>query len=86
MQEKDMVNDVLSMTKASLTSYARVIAECSNRDLRHTLQQIRDADEQFQYQLYQLAEQKNYYHPAQTASLQDVQQVKSMFEQGGMMN
>ena len=79
MQEKDMVNDVLSMTKASLTSYARVIAECSNRDLRHTLQQIRDADEQFQYQLYQLAEQKNYYRPAQTASLQDVQQVKSRF-------
>jgi len=86
MHERDMVFDVLSMIKASLASYAKAIAECSNQDLRQTLQQIRNSDEQFQYQLYQLAEQKNYYQPAQSASQQDIEQVRSMFEQGGMMS
>jgi spore coat protein CotF len=86
MDEKDMVNDILSMTKASLTGYAKAISECSNKDLRQTLQQIRDSDEQFQFQLYQLAEQKNYYQPAENASQKDIEQVKTLFNQGSMMN
>jgi len=62
MQEKDMVNDVLSMVNSSLTSYANIIAQTSNQQLRQMLQQTRDADEQFQYRLYQIAEQKGYYN------------------------
>jgi spore coat protein CotF len=77
MQEKDMVNDVLSMVNSSLTGYANVIAQCGNQQLRQTLQQMRDGDEQFQYQLYQVAQQKGYYQPAQQASSQDVQQIRS---------
>ena len=77
MQEKDMVNDVLSMINSSLTGYANVIAQTENQQLRQTLQQMRNSDEQFQFQLYQAASQKGFYQPAQTASQQDIQQVKS---------
>ncbi|HAA09061.1 MAG: spore coat protein [Syntrophomonadaceae bacterium] len=80
LQDKEMVNDILSMVNSSLTGYANVIAQTSNQQLRQTLQQIRNSDEQFQYQLCQMAEQKNYYKPAQPASQQDIQQVKSMLQ------
>ncbi len=79
MQDKDMVNDTLSMVNSSLTTYAMCITQSSDQNLRQTLQQIRNADEQFQYQLYQAAEQKGFYKPAQQASQQDIQQVRSIF-------
>jgi hypothetical protein len=60
MQEKVMVNDVLSMINSSLTGYANVIAQCADPNLRQTITQIRNADEQFQYQLYKVAEQKGF--------------------------
>jgi len=79
VQEKDMVNDVLSSVNSSLTTYASAISQASNQRLRQALQQIRNSDEQFQYQLYQIAEQKGYYKPAEQASQHDIQQVKNMF-------
>ncbi|NLC07342.1 MAG: spore coat protein [Syntrophomonadaceae bacterium] len=79
MQDKDMVNDVLSMINSSLTGYANVIAQTANPQLRQTIQQIRDNDERFQYDLFKLAEQKGYYQPAQAASQSDIQQVRSQF-------
>lgn len=83
MQEKDMVNDVLSMVNNSLTGYANVISQASNQQLRSAIQQIRNGDETFQYDLYKLAEQKGYYKPSAQADQSDVQRVKSMFS-GGM--
>ncbi|MDD4570331.1 MAG: spore coat protein [Tepidanaerobacteraceae bacterium] len=79
MQEKDMVNDILSMINSSLTGYANVIAQCSDQNLRQTIQQIRNADEQFQYDLYKAAEQKGYYKAAQQATPEEIQQVNSLF-------
>ena len=77
-----MVNDVLSMTKAGMSDYTRAIGEASDQNLRQTLQQIRNGDEQFQYNLYQAAEQKGYYKPAQSVSQQELQQMKSQLSQG----
>ncbi|OPX87539.1 MAG: Coat F domain protein [Pelotomaculum sp. PtaB.Bin013] len=77
MREKDMVNDVLSMVNSSLTGYASVISQTSNQQLRQTIQQIRNHDEQFQYDLYKLAEQKGFYQPAQQADPKDIQQIKT---------
>lgn len=77
MQDKEMVNDILSMVNSSLTNYANCISQASNQQLRQTLQQIRNSDEQFQFQIYQMAENKGFYKPAATASSQEVQQVKS---------
>ncbi len=77
MQEKDMVNDVLSMVNSSLTNYASCIAQSSNQQLRQTLQQIRNSDEDFQQQIAQIAQQKGYYQPAQQADSQSIQQIRS---------
>ncbi|NLY77778.1 MAG: spore coat protein [Tissierellia bacterium] len=84
LQEKDMVNDAISMTKASINCYNAAIVECANQQLRGTLQQLRNEAEQFQYQLFQIAEQKGYYNPAPTAKADDIQQVKSGLSGGQM--
>ena len=86
MQEKDMVNDILSGSKASLGSYAKVITECNDQNLRTTFQQMRDCDEKFQYDLYKIAEQKGYYSPAPQASAQDTADVKSKLQTLGQMS
>ncbi|SEF56913.1 Coat F domain-containing protein [Caloramator fervidus] len=75
--EKVIVNDALSMLNNNLLIYANAISQCSNVQLRNIFQQIRNQEEQFQYDLYKIAEQKGYYKAAQQASLQDIQQVKS---------
>ncbi|MCA1295660.1 spore coat protein [Paenibacillus sp. alder61] len=77
MQDKDMVNDALSMVKSSLTTYASVISECANPQLRSTIQQIRNNCETSQYELFRLAQSKGYYQPAMMADNQEIQQVKS---------
>lgn len=77
IQDKEMVNDTLSMINSSLTGYANVIAQASNAQFRQTIQQIRNSDEQFQYQLSQMATQKGFYKPASQAAQNDIQTVKS---------
>jgi spore coat protein CotF len=79
MNDKDMLNDYLSMIKGSLATYANIIAETNNPELRSTFQQMRNQDEQRQYQIYQTAVQKRYYNPAAPAGPNDIQQVKSEF-------
>jgi len=81
IKEKEMVNDTLAMINGSLSGYASVISQASNAQFRQTIQQIRNADEQFQYQLYQMAEQKGYYKPASQAPQTDIQAVKSQVSQ-----
>jgi len=82
MQEKDIVLDVLSGTKASLNSYATVIMETDNPTLRQTFQQMRDGDEKFQYDLYRIAAQKGYYITSPQATQQDMQSVKQCLSTG----
>jgi len=77
MQERDMVNDVLSGVKASLATYAKTIAECNDPNLRQTFQQMRDADEKFQFELYKIAHQKGYYQPAPQADQGQCLQLKN---------
>ena len=79
MQEKDMVNDVLSTLNSSITGYANVITQASNTQFRQAIQQIRNNCETFQYDLYKIAEQKGYYKPAQQANQNEIQQIKSQF-------
>jgi spore coat protein CotF len=77
LQDKVMVNDALASMKSGLTAYETAITECSNTQLRSTIQQIRNNDENSQYELYKLAETKGFYKPAQMAEDSQVQQVKS---------
>lgn len=77
LSDKEMVNDLLASTNACLTRYAGVISETANQQLRQAVQQIRNSDEQFQYQIFQLAEQKGFYKPAAQADTNDIQTLKS---------
>ena len=77
MDEKVMVNDILSNTKAGLTTYQNAIAECANTELRQTLQQLRNSDETFQYELFKVAQNKGYYKPAAQATSTEITNVKN---------
>jgi spore coat protein CotF len=79
--DKEMVNDTLAMINGSLSGYASVITQTSNAQLRQTIQQIRNGDEQFQYQFVQMAEQKGFYKPASQAPQSEIQTVKSQVSQ-----
>ena len=80
MDEKTMVNDILSSVKASLTTYQTAITETENMGLRQTLQQIRNNDESFQYALFKVAETKGYYKSAEIATETEIQNVKSQLQ------
>ncbi len=77
MDEKTMVNDILTGTKSELTTYEGVITETDNMQLRSTMQQIRNNCESFQYELYKIAQNKGYYKPAEQATQQEITQVKN---------
>ena len=80
MNEKTMVNDILSNVKADLTAYQTAISECENMGLRQTFQQIRNNDETFQYELYKVAQTKGYYQPAQKATITEIETVKNQLQ------
>ena len=77
MDEKTMVNDILEGVKAELTTYQGVISETENIQLRQTIQQIRNNDESFQYELFKIAQTKGYYKSAQPASITEIQTIKN---------
>ncbi len=76
MDEKTMVNDILNGVKSELKTYQGVISETENMGLRQTVQQIRNNDESFQYELFKIAETKGYYKPAGPATITEIQAVK----------
>ncbi|PKM52293.1 MAG: spore coat protein [Firmicutes bacterium HGW-Firmicutes-7] len=82
MNEKDIVNDYLSGLKSSLTGYATAIGETENTQLRQTLQQMRNQDEQRQFAIYQVAKQKGYYQPADPANANEITNVRNQVSQG----
>lgn len=77
MEEKYMVNDILESVKAELTTYQGIISEAENMQLRQTIQQIRDNDESFQYELFKVAQAKGYYKPASQAPQTEIDKVKN---------
>lgn len=79
MQEKAMVADALKSLNAGLKSYADMIVETENKTLRSTLQQMRNETEQSQYELYNIAKNKNYYQPAGQASQNEINSLKSIY-------
>lgn len=82
MQEKTMVADTLAGINGELTRYAGMIAQSENKELKQTLKQFRNACEQSQEELYQIARAKSYYVPASKATEEEVAHVKNLFAQG----
>ena len=79
MQEKIMVTDTLAGINGELIRYAEMIPQTENKELKQCLKQIRNACEQSQEELYQIARDKQYYVPASQATEQEIQHVKSLF-------
>ena len=77
MDEKTMVNDILNGVKSGLTTYQTVISETENMQLRQTVQQLRNNDESFQYELFKIAQTKGYYKSAQPATVSEIQTLKN---------
>ena len=80
MDEKTMVNDVLSGVKSELTAYQTAITEAANQELRQTMQAIRNSGEAFQYELFKVAQTKGYYQPAATATPMEINNVRDEFQ------
>ena len=74
MDEKTMVNDVLSGVKSELSTYQNAISEAANQELRQTMQSIRNSNEAFQYELFKVAQTKGYYQPAAPATPMEIEQ------------
>lgn len=79
MEEKYMVNDILESSKLGIKEYVGAIVECSNLELRQTIQNLRNSEESFQYELYRLAESKGYYIPSTDAKQEEVDKVRNEF-------
>lgn len=82
MQEKIMVADTLAGINGELTRYAGMIAQSENPELKQILKQFRNACEQSQEELYQIARAKSYYVPAAKATEEEISHVRSLFAQG----
>lgn len=79
MQEKAMVSDALNTLNSGLKTYTDMISQSENQELRSALQQMRNETEKSQYELYQIAKNKNYYQPAGQASQNEINSLKSTF-------
>ncbi len=82
MQEKEMISDYLASINASLSKYGDIISQTENEQLRQTIQVMRNQDEARQYALFKKAKEKGYYIPAQQATPEEINTVKSQLSQG----
>ncbi len=77
MDEKTMVNDVLDSCKTSLNLYGTAIINTIDMTLRQTIQQIRNNEESFQYEMLKIAQLKEYKTLEFQASESEIEQVKN---------
>ena len=78
MNEKVMVADTLAGINGELTRYGEMIPQTENPQLKQTLKQMRNQCEMSQEKLYQVAREKSYYVPAEKATREEVEHVKSI--------
>ena len=78
LDEKTMVSDALAGVNGQLVRYGEMISQTENQELKQCLKQIRNQCEMSQEKLYQVAREKSYYVPAQKASQQEINHVKSV--------
>jgi spore coat protein CotF len=77
MEEKVIVNDVLSSSKNCLKEFENIIVETENMELRQTFQNIRNTLESFQFELFKIAESKGYYEESENATQEELSNFKS---------
>lgn len=80
MDEKTMINDVLEEVKLKLIEYQTIITETEDMQLRQMVQQVRNNNESFQYELFKISETKGYYKPIIKATTTELSTVKKELE------
>ena len=70
MDEKTMVSDALVGINGELKMFGDMIPQTENKELKQCLKQIRNQCE--------MAQEKSYYVPAEKASMQEIEHVKSI--------
>lgn len=78
LNEKTMVSDALVGVNGELTRFGEMITQTENKELKQCLKQMRNDCEMSQEKLYNLAREKSYYVPAEKASQQEVNHVKTI--------
>lgn len=84
LTEKTMVVDALTGANGELTRFGEMIPQTENKELKMCLKQLRNECEMSQEKLYQIAREKSYYVPAEIASRQEIDHVKSILTQASM--
>ena len=84
LDDKIMVSDALNGVNGELTKFGEMIPQTENKELKQCLKQIRNESEMSQEKLYQVAREKSYYVPAEKASQQEINHVKSILTQPSM--
>ena len=85
MDDKTMVSDALVGVNGELKMFGDIIAHTENKELKQCLKQIRNECEMSQEKLYQYAREKSYYVPAEKATQQEIEHVKSILTQPKMV-
>ena len=78
MDEKTMVSDALVGINGELKMFGDMIPQTENKELKQCLKQIRNECEMSQEKIYNLAREKSYYVPAEKATTQEIEHVKSI--------
>ena len=77
MTEKICVNDVLSTLNSMINMLNYSIQQANNKTFRDELIASRNSLENYQWELYLIAKEKQYYVPAAPAGAADIEQVKN---------
>lgn len=78
MDEKTLVSDALVGINGELKMFGDMIPQTENKELKQCLKQIRNQCEMAQEKMYTAAREKRYYVPAEKASMQEIEHVKSI--------
>ena len=85
LDDKTMVSDALAGVNGELVRYGEMISQTENKELKQKLRQLRNDCEMSQEKLYQIAREKSYYVPAEKASKEEIDHVKSLFKPESML-
>lgn len=80
MTEKICVNDVLSTLNSMINMINYSIQQSNNKNFRDELIASRNTLEDYQWQVYLIAKEKQYYVPAAPAGAADLEQVKNSIQ------
>lgn len=84
LNEKTMVADTLAGINGELVRFGEMIPQTENKELKQTLKQFRNACEQSQEEIYQLAREKSYYVPAAKATQEEIDHVRGLFTESSL--